>query len=71
MTIRLKQADTGRKELTYLKNRATTNQNQTINSQKLKGRGHKHKIKGNHPTKKIKEQRRNIESSGKQGVKWQ
>ena len=71
MTIRLKQADIGRKELTYLKNRATTNQNQTINSQKLKGRGHKHKIKGNHPTKKIKEQRRNIGSSGKQGVKWQ
>ena len=58
-----------RKGLTYLKNRATTNQNQTIHSQKLKRRGHKHKIKGNHLTKKIKEQRRNIESAGKQGLK--
>ena len=41
-----------RKGLTYLKNRATTNQNQTLHSQKLKGKGHKHKIKGEHPTKK-------------------
>ena len=41
-----------RKELTYLKNRATTNQNQTIHLQKPKRRGHKHKIKGNHLTKK-------------------
>ena len=41
-----------RKGLTYLKNRATTNQNQTLHSQKLKRRGHKHKIKGNHLTKK-------------------
>ena len=29
------------------------------------------KQKGNHPTKKKKEQRRNIESTGKQGLKWQ
>jgi len=36
----------------YLNNRATTNQNQAIHSQKLKRRGHKHKIKGNHPTQK-------------------
>ena len=42
-----------------LKNRATTNQNQTIHSQKLK-RGHKHKIKGNHPINKRKEERGNI-----------
>ena len=48
------------KGLIYLKNRATTNQNQTIHSQGLK-RGHKHKIKGNHPTEKKREQRRNIE----------
>jgi len=41
-----------RKGLTYLKNRATTNQNQIIHSQKLKRRGHKHKIKGKHPTTK-------------------
>ena len=60
-----------RKGLTYLKNRATTNQNQTIHSQKLKRRGHKHKIRGNHPTKKRKEQRRNIKSIRKQGLKWQ
>ena len=36
-----------------MKNRATTNQNQKIHSQKLKSR-HKHKIKGNHPTEKRK-----------------
>ena len=63
-------ASRSRKGLTFLKNRANTNQNQTIHSQKLKRRGHKHKIKGNHPTKKRKEQRRNIESTGKQGLKW-
>ena len=33
-------------------NRVTTNQNQKIHSQELKRRGHKHKIKGNHPIKK-------------------
>ena len=39
----------------------------------LKRRGHKHKIKGNHPTTTTKrmEQRRNIESTGKQDLKWQ
>ena len=69
MTIRLKQAD--RKGLTYLKNRATTNQNRTLHSQKLKRKVLKHKINGNHPTNKRKEERRNIESTGKQGLKWQ
>ena len=56
-----------RKGLTYLKNMATTNQNQTVHSQKLKRGGHKHKIKGNHQIqkKKKKEQRRNIKSTGK------
>ena len=66
-------ASRNRNGLTYLKNRATTNQNQTMHSQKLK-RGHRHKIKGKYPTKKKKEtnkQRRNIESTGKQGLKWQ
>ena len=58
-----------RKGLTYLKNRATTNQNETLHSQELKRKVHKHKINGNHPTKKRKEQRRNIESTGKQGLK--
>ena len=60
-----------KKYITYLKNRATRNQNQTLYSQKLKRKVHKHKINGNHPTKKRKEQRRNIESTGKQGLKWQ
>jgi len=60
-----------RKGLTYLKNRATTNQNQTLHSQKLKRKVLKHKINGNHPTKKRKEEKRNIESTGKQGLKWQ
>ena len=45
-----------RKELTYLKNRATINQNQTIPSQKLKGRGHKHNKKSfNQKKKRTKE----------------
>ena len=34
-----------RNELTYLKNRATTNQNQILNSQKLKRKGHEHIVK--------------------------
>ena len=68
MTIRLKQADI--EKLTYLKNGATTNQKQTIDSRKTK-RGHKHKVKGNHLTKKErKEQKRNTESSGIHGLKW-
>ena len=55
--------------LTYLQNRATTNQNQILHSWKLKRKGHKHKIKGSHPTKKIKEQSTNLEYTGKQGLK--
>ena len=47
-------ASTYRKGLTYLKNRATTNQNQTLHSKKLKRKVHEHKIHGNHPTKKEK-----------------
>ena len=42
-----------RKGLTYLKYRATTNQKQTLHSQKLK-KVLQHKINGNHPTKKRK-----------------
>ena len=63
-------ASTYRKRLRYLKNRATTNQKQTLHSQKLKRKVHEYKsmkINGNHPTKKRKEQRRNIESTRKQG----
>ena len=41
-----------RKGLTYLKNRANTNQNQKIHSQELKRRWHKDKIKGSHLTRK-------------------
>ena len=41
-----------RKGLTYLKNGATTNQNQTLHSQKVKRRGQRHKIKGNHTKNK-------------------
>ena len=43
-----------RKGLTYLKNRVTTNQNQILHSHKLKGKELKHKINGNHQTKKLK-----------------
>ena len=42
-----------RKGLIYLKNTSTTDQNQTLHSPKLK-KVHKHKINGNHPTKKKK-----------------
>ena len=56
-----------RKDLTCLKNRATANQIQTLHSQKLKRKVLKHKINGNHPTQKRKEEKRNIESTGKQG----
>ena len=56
-----------RKVLTYLKNRATTNQNQTLLSQKLKRKVHKHKISRNHQTKKGREEKRNIEATGKPG----
>ena len=59
------------KGLTYFKNRAATNQNQTSHSQKLKRKVLGQKISRNHPTKERKEERRNIESTGKQGLKWQ
>ena len=54
-----------RRGLMYLKNRATTNQNQTLHSQKLKRKILKHKINGNHPTQKRKEAKRNTESTAK------
>ena len=53
MTIRLK-VSRYRKELTYLKNRVTTNQNRTLHSQNVKRKVLKHKINGNHPTTKKK-----------------
>ena len=42
-----------RKGLKYLKNRAATNQDQKLHSQK--GHKHKNKMKGSYPTKKRKE----------------
>ena len=47
-----------RKGLTCLKNRATTNQNQILHSQKLRRKGHEHKINGNHPNQKRKEEKK-------------
>ena len=58
-----------RKRLTYLKNRATTNQNQTLHSQKMKRKILKQKIIGDHPTKKRKEECRITELTGKRGLK--
>ena len=43
-----------KKGLIYLKNRATTNESQTLHSQKLKGKVLKHKTNGKNPTKKEK-----------------
>ena len=38
---------------------------------KTEKKSFKHKINGNHPTKKWKEGKRNIESTGKLGFKWE
>ena len=54
-----------RKGLTYLKYRTTTNQNQTLHSQKMKRKTLKQKIIADHPTKNRKKEWRTIESSGK------
>ena len=58
-----------RKGLLRLKNRLTTNQKYTIDSQKPKTREHKQNTKENLQTtkgkRKGKEQRRNIKSKGK------
>ena len=56
-----------RKGLAHLKNRATTNQIQTLHSQKMKRETHKKKIIGDHSTKKRKEEWRTIESTGTRG----
>ena len=48
--------------LTHLKSKVITNQKPK--------REHKHKIKQSNP-KRIKEQRRNAKSTGKQDLKWQ
>ena len=59
------------KGLAYLKNRATTRQNQILHSQKVKKIKIKQKITRHHPTKKRKEEWRTIESTGTRGSKWQ
>ena len=60
-----------RKGLAYSKNRATTSQNQTLHSQKMKKTKTKKQLKqiitGDHPTKKRKEEWRTIESTGTRG----
>ena len=53
-----------------MKNRATTNQNQTLHSQKLKRGGQKHKIKGNNPTKKRKKKEREKGTKEKHRINW-
>ena len=53
------------KGLAYLKNRATTSQNQILHLQKMKKNTLKQIITGDHPTKKKKEEEwRTIESTG-------
>ena len=59
------------KGLAYLKNRATTSQNQILHLQKMKKKTLKQIITGDHPTKKRKEEWRTIESTGTRGLKWQ
>ena len=60
-----------RKGLTYLKYRASTSQNKTLHSQQMRRNVLKNKINENHSTKKRKEEWRILESTGKQGLKWQ
>ena len=66
-----------RKVLTYLKNRVTTNQKHTIDSQKPKTSEQKHNTKENYQItkgkteRKRKELRGNIKPTGKQGLKWE
>ena len=55
------------KGLAYLKNRATTSQNQILHLQKMKKNTLKQIITGDHPTKKKKKRKeewRTIESTG-------
>ena len=54
------------KALTYLKNRATTNQKPTTDSPNPKRREHKH-----NGQKEKQKKGREIKSTGKQSLKWQ
>jgi len=58
-----------RKGLTYLKNRATTNQNRTLHSQTLKSPQAENKWKASNQKKKRKEEKHRI--NWKKGLKWQ
>ena len=49
-----------KKRLTYLKNRATTNQNQILHSRKLKRRGYKYKGKSSKQKKKERKEKHRI-----------
>ena len=60
-----------RKGLTYLKNKATANKNQTLHLQKMKRKTVKQKTIGNHTTKNRKKEWRTIESTGTRGSQWQ
>ena len=55
-----------KKGLTYLKNRATTNQKPTTDSPNPKRREHKH-----NGQKEKQKKGREIKSTGKQSLKWQ
>ena len=57
------------KRLAYLKNRATTSQNQILHSQKMENKTLKQIITRDQPTKKRKEEWRTIESTGTRGSK--
>ena len=57
-----------RKLLTYLKKQGNHKSQANITFTKTEKKNNKYKINGNHPTKKRKE-KRNIESTGKQGLK--
>ena len=58
------------KGLAYLKNRATTNQNQTLHSQKNEKKNTQAENNWR-PSNQEKKEWRIIESTGKRGLKWQ
>ena len=60
------------KGLAYLKNRATTSQNQILHLQKMKKKNtHKQIITGDHPTKKKKGRMENHRINWNTRFKWQ
>ena len=66
MTIRQKQADIGKVSILKKQDKHKSKPNITFTKNKKKIL--KYKINGNHPAKKRKEEKRNIESTGKQGL---